>query len=235
MTNKLQDLRYHLRLGTNINNNTYTTNNTDNTNDTNNNDINVSSTGTIWRAEGTSGLGPFGGKPKEEDSVSARPKMPERWRGVKIDLFHNGINKDQQQQYKLAIHVQKQDNTFQTLIGNMNSPHHYLWRGVSGEERQEPHWLVVEQTIQQYAAGNCEYRCSKLLLPHKQNKTQIVAILSDLVSNWGVEIVYEARNYEFLLAKNSTLTAAQQAKNVIASSFFGRQRTAWANLADLGI
>ncbi len=220
----------------NINN----TNNTNNTNDTNNfiNDttLNWSFRPSNEQANETSSL-PLEIS-QEIDSEShleerksergERKNLPPEWRGVKLDLFCNGKNKDGSDQLKLNIGVlRKLDGAQIELQAVLNSAFDdSVRRGVEKTDwNTAAHWIKVKQHRKELSYLIEDLRASKIGKKSKGGGTDWVAFVYLAEHTWCVDIVRECQIYHFeLTGKLSEKQIAQG--NTIATGYFGQRKQA---------
>jgi hypothetical protein len=231
----------------NINN----TNNNNNTNDTNNK---LTTTTLVWsqdhsKAESNLTSSPLGkATPSETASQSQEPldsscqkishkRMPAAWRGVKLDLFCNGINKDGTANLKLNIGViRKLDGAQIALQASLNS----TWddsvrRGVDKTAwNTESHWITAKQHRKEL-----EYvyniRTSKIGLKQKGGGTEMVAyVFQDHSQTWCVDILREGEIYNFQLTDTLTESQKRQGK-MIATGYTGVRTQRLITAKELGI
>jgi len=222
---------------TNINNFNYNNYNNNNTNDFNYYNICEDITNGVG-TETSSGSG-FA---SEEESICSlvgnlRPQIPKLWRGVKIDLFANPNPKTGIPNLKIKFNIIKMDGTVQALLGGMNSPPSYLWRGVSEQEKTQPHWMVVKDVEREFKYSHNEYKVSKLVTPQKKSITPLVCFLVEDEDFWFALLVDRGIRYLLPLKKqNAKLTESQRATNIIASEYFGKSKPNMSEVQDeLGI
>lgn len=163
-------------------------------------------------------------------------KLPPEWRGVKLDLFNNGSNKDGTASLKLNIGViRAQDGEQVPLQASLNSN----WdsgvrRGVEATQwRENSHWIRVRQHRKEL-----EYvytpRYSKIGLKQKQGGTEMVAfVYQDRKGVWCVDIIRNARVYNFELT--GQMSQAQTNNNMIATAYAGIKKRSLIKPEELGI
>lgn len=226
---------------TNINNTNYTKNLTT-TNDTN--DINYTlcetkTSETDVTPAGASGLASLPASQPGEVICSGVGNPPEilpiLWKGLKIDLFDNGVKGSGKRSLKLKFGVIKKDGTTQSLVALMNSPVNYVWRQVEDVDRYNPHWTTVRNIQERFDSNNIPYRASKCTLPSKGGSTEAVTFLSEDNKDWFIIIVREGQQFNFIISKESPVTSAQRAGNIIASKFIGQQMRPLITFKELGI
>jgi hypothetical protein len=161
--------------------------------------------------------------------------LPPGWRGVKLDLFDNGVKGSGKRSLKLKLGIIKSDGTTQSLIALMNSPVSYVWRQVEDTDRHNAHWITVRNLQDTLEANDIKYRISKCSTPHKGGSTEIVAILIEGDSHWSIAIIREGQQYDYVIANDSPVTAAQRAGNIIASRFVGQNHRPLLTAQELGI
>jgi hypothetical protein len=224
---------------TNINN-TNNTNNTNNFNDTNFNDcfqetIKQISSVTPAASSGLASLSASQDSGEVICSGVGNPSAPRGWRGLKLDLFQNGLTKTMKPSYKLKLGIIKPDGTLQSLVANLNSPPRYIWRKVDVLDRANIHWNTVADIMQIFEDNNIDFRASKCALPHKSSGTEVVAFLSQTEQEFVVTIVIDAVRYDYSLPKQGTVNQIQKNANCIASKFIGKESTPLLSTKDLGI
>ena len=214
-------------LPANINN----TNNTNNTNDINNTNNKINNTTLCHlgneRVNETSSF-PLG-KPKEEDNVSHLEgvrKLPAEWRGVKLDLFCNGVNLDGSAQMKLNVGVLRHSDGAQiALQASLNSAFDdAVRRGVDKTQwNSDSHWISVKKHRKELQQFVQDVRISKIGKKSKHGGTTWVAFVYCIDCDWCVDIVRDAEIYHFTL--NQKLSAKQLAQgNMIATGYFGERK-----------
>jgi len=161
--------------------------------------------------------------------------LPQIWRGVKIDLFDNAVKGSGKSSLKLKLGIIKKDGTTQSLVALMNSPVSYVWRQVPDVDYNNPHWTTVRNIQDRFEFNDVKYRVSKCTTPNKGNSTEIVVFLVDADTDWFVAIVREGQEFNYTLSKNSQITAAQRAGNIIATNFIGQQARPLLTAKELGI
>lgn len=219
----------------NINN----TNNTNNTNDTNNF---LTTTTLVWSKDQSKEKenmtsSPLGkASPLETSSQEKEPldssqkishkKMPSEWRGVKLDLYNNGINKDGSAKMKLNIGVIKKiDGSQVPLQASLNSS----WddgvrRSVDKNDwNNDPHWIKVKQHRKEL-----EYlydiRASKIGLKQKSGGTELVAfVFQDCSKTWCVDIISECQVYSYELTDELSESQIAQG-HMIATVYAGLKK-----------
>jgi hypothetical protein len=220
---------------TNINN----TNNNNNTNNFNNTNFNDCFQETIKQISSVTPAASSGLAPLTPGVVTCsgvgNPSAPRGWRGLKLDLFQNGLTKTMKPSYKLKLGIIKPDGTLQSLVANLNSPPRYIWRKVDVLDRANTHWNAVADIMQIFEDNNIDYRASKCALPHKSSGTEIVAFLSQTDQEFIATIVIDAVRYDYSLAKQGTVNQIQKNANCIASKFIGKETTPLLSTKDLGI
>jgi len=163
-------------------------------------------------------------------------KLPPEWRGVKLDLFCNGTNKDGSDSLKLNIGViRSQDGEQVSLQASLNSS----WdsgvrRGVDADSwRESSQWIVVRKHRKELEYIY-EPRASKIGLKQKQGGTEMVAfVYKDRKGVWCVDIIRNAKVYAFELT--DPLSQAQQQKNMIATAYRGVKKRSLIKPEELGI
>lgn len=223
---------------TNINNTNYT-NNLTTTNDTNFTlCMTKQKASTSARTSGLASLPRPAGSPGEVivfGEVMPEEVLPAGWRGVKLDLFDNGVRGSGKRSLKLKLGIIKSDGTTQSLIALMNSPVSYVWRQVADTDRSNAHWTAVrtiQDTLESHAIN---YRISKCSTPNKGGSTEIVAILVEGSVGWSVSIIREGQQYEYAILHDGPITAAQRAGNIIATKFVGQNHRPLLTARELGI
>jgi hypothetical protein len=220
-------------------------NNTNNYNNTNNTNNELTTT-TLCNSndEEVMALTPssLGLKSKEKEFLDSKSKekvaleLPAEWRGVKLDLFCNGTNKDGSASLKLNIGViRKLDGAQVALQASLNSS----WdsgvrRGVDAQDwSNESHWIKVKQHRKEL-----EYiykpRFSKIGLKQKAGGTEMVAfVYKDRKQVWCADIVREGSVYSFELTDQ--MSAAQSESNLIATAYVGVKKRPLIKAKELGI
>ena len=247
VTNNLNILS-HLKLvddlekPANINN----TNNTNNTNDTNNK---LTTTTLVWskdqsKEKNNLTSSPLGkATPSEKELLDSSrqdlgiKRMPSEWRGVKLDLFNNGINKDGSAMMKLNIGViRKIDGAQVPLQASLNSSwDDSVRRSVDKNDWNNlPHWIRAKQHRKEL-----EYlytiRASKIGLKQKSGGTEMVAfVYQDRADRWCVDILREGQIYSFVLDDKLSENQLAQGK-LIATVYAGTKKTRLIAAKELGI
>jgi hypothetical protein len=224
---------------TNINNINYT-NNTNNINDINTNDCSNEAIKEYLPINGPNGLASLPASqnipPSGEvitSGVGNSPEVPRNWRGVKIDIFNNGIRTDGRASLKVNLGVIKNDGTTQTLTAAMNSPKSYVWRGVPQIDQGKMHWLLVKDI--EAELKDIEYRASKFATPGKGSGTEVVGFLAETDDKWLVILAIKNARYEYWIPKRGTVTQEQKNKNLTASLYVGKSVKALLTIEDLGL
>jgi hypothetical protein len=161
--------------------------------------------------------------------------LPPGWRGVKLDLFDNGVRGSGKRSLKLKLGIIKNDGTIQSLVALMNSPVGYVWRQVADTDRNNAHWTAVRNLQDTLESVNQPYRISKCSTPHKGGSTEIVAVLIENNGYWSVAVIREGQQYQYVIPADSDLTAAQRSGNIIASKFIGKNQRPLLTAQELGI
>ena len=213
-----------LKIPANINN----TNNNNDTNDTNNNTNNTTLC-QIGNDGGNKTASISLGKPKEKNLVSQSRgvrKLPAEWRGVKLDRFCNGTNKDGSAQLKLNVGVLRLlDGSQVPLQASLNSSFDdAVRRGVDKVEyNTDSHWIRVKQHHKELKYLIDDVRASKIGKKSKHGGTTWVAFVYCVDTTWCVDIVREAQIYHFELTKKLS-TAQLEQGNMIATGYFGERK-----------
>lgn len=233
------------RFSTNINNTNYT-NNLTTTNDINynvcvtnrNEEIAITPAG----ADGLASLPrPLGSPGVPRRGVLVAPAddppeiLPQGWRGLKIDIFNNADRNSEKKSLKVKLGIIRSDGTTQSLIALMNSQKNQVWRKVEDEDRYTPHWISVRNTQERFESLNIDYRISKCCLPNKGGSTDIVLFLLEDDNDWAVSIIRESQQFTYVIEKDSKITQAQRAGNIVASKFIGKENKRLLTAKDLGI
>jgi len=226
-------------------------NNTNNTNNTNNK---LTTTTLVWsqdqsKEQNNLTSSPLG-KPSQEQELldssqekvvqrmPATPKrMPAPWRGVKLDLFNNGINKDGSAMMKLNIGVIKKiDGSQVALQASLNSSwDDSVRRGVDKNDfNTDSHWIKAKQHRKEL-----EYlysiRASKIGLKQKGGGTEMVAfVFQDHSDTWCVDILHESQIYSFKLTDPLSENQIKQGK-MIATVYDGVKKVKLLTAKELGI
>ena len=222
-------------VGTNINNITNITNITDITDITIIPCENTTDTECFASPAGASGIASLS---EEESSVSRRgvwvcpaeSEIPANWRGVKFDLFKNKTH------LKLKVSVIKNDGTTQYLVAHLNSPRHYVFRGVDLQDRSLPQWKRVKEISDELTAANIDFKISKCCLPNKGSRSDMVVALSqDQNQDWIVILILKGQDRWFSLPYDAKLTNAQIKANMISSRYIGQKIAIMVSCEDLGL
>jgi hypothetical protein len=168
---------------------------------------------------------------------SSIKKLPAAWRGVKLDLFQNGQNKDSTLSLKLNISVLEKNAGKQIqLMAALNSKFDSsVQRGVEPDDwKNNPHWICVRQLRKELTSLYNDVRISKVGLKNKGGGTEMVVfVYKDRTDAWCVDYVREAQVYQFDLI--DPLTDAQKASKIIASGFHGNKTRKLITAKELGI
>lgn len=220
-------------------------NNTNNYNNNNDNNDKIT-TSTIASGKGevdtpvtSSSLGQ---RSKEKELLDSRAKkkvavkLPAEWRGVKLDLYNNGNNKDGSPSLKLNISVIRAlDGEQVKLQASLNSN----WdsgvrRGIDSQEyATSSHWIRVKQHRKELEYIY-EPRASKIGLKQHQGGTEMVAfVYQDRKGVWCVDIVREGTVYEFELT--DPMSQKQSQTNQIATAYRGVKKRSLIKPRELGI
>ena len=211
-------------------------NNNNNNNDINNNNNLINNTTLNWSCrlsdEGDNETSSSSlGKPSKENIVSQREgvrKLPPEWRGIKLDLFCNGNNKDGSAMLKLNISVlRKIDGAQHELQAVLNSKFDdAVRRGVDKVAwNTDGHWISVKQHKKELEYLLPDVRISKIGKKSKGGGTEWVAFVYSADSSWCVDIIRESQVYHFVL--DQPLSEKQQAQgNTIATGYFGHRKQA---------
>lgn len=175
------------------------------------------------------------GSPRRGVLVDPSEKIPELWRGLKIDIINNAPKGQDKLSLKIKFGIIKKDSTTQSILANLNSPNSYLWRRVPELDRSSFHWTTVKNIQDRFDQMNIEYRASKCVLPHNTGTTEMVCFFCEDENTWITILVREGQQYNFFIDKNSPVTAAQRTGNIIASKFIGQQVKPLLTCKELGI
>ena len=220
----------------NINN----TNNTNNTNDTNNlinnttqcwsdrpsNVVNLTSSIPVDRTSSSETSSQEKELLDSKSQVKRTRKLPAEWRGVKLDLFINGRNKNTQPQMKLNIGViRKIDGAQIELQASLNSSFDdSVRRGVDKTKwNTESHWIRVKQHRKELGYLVDDLRASKIGKKTKGGGTEWVAFVYRADQTWCVDILREGQIYHFELTDPLTEKQTQQG-NFAATGYFGERK-----------
>jgi hypothetical protein len=164
-------------------------------------------------------------------------KLPATWRGVKLDLFGNGVNKDGSLNLKLNISVLEKETGRQVpLMAALNSEFDSaVQRGVDTQEwKSSNHWRVVRQLRKELLSLYTDVRISKVGLKNKGGGTEMVVfVYQDRTGVWCCDYVREGEVFQFDLT--DLLTPAQEKKKIIATGFHGAQVKRLLTAKELGI
>lgn len=233
------------RFVTNINNTNYT-NNLTTTNNTNynvcvtnpNEEIAITPAG----ADGLASLSrPLGSPGVPRRGVLVAPAddppeiLPQGWRGLKIDIFNNADRNSEKKSLKVKLGIIKQDGTTQSLIALMNSKVSQLWRSVPDEDRCDPHWITVRNVQERFESLNIDFRASKCCLPNKGGSFTMVLFLLEDENDWAVSIIRKGQQFSYVIEKDSKVTQAQRAGNIVATKFIGKENKRLIDPEEYGI
>jgi len=223
-----------LKKPANINN----TNNNNNTNDTNNK---LTTTTLSWSRDQDKEKMNLTSSSfeslREEKSVGQKritEKLPPEWKGIKLDLFCNGYNRDGTPKLKLNCGViRRLDGTQVPLQASLNSS----WddgvrRGVDKIAwNTEPHWIRVKQHRKelQYLY---DIRASKIGLKQKSGGTEMVVFVYRVEDQWCADIIREGQTHHIPLDNPLSPHAH---RNQIATGYAGDRRRALIKPQELGI
>lgn len=164
-------------------------------------------------------------------------KLPAAWRGIKLDLFHNGANKDGSMNLKLNVSIlEKKTGQQIQLMAALNSKFDSaVQRGVDPEDWQQmPHWQLIRQLRRELESLYTDVRISKVGLKNKGGGTEMVVfVYQDRAGVWCCDYVREAQVYQFDLT--DALTEQQTGKNIIATGFHGARTRRLITAKELGI
>ncbi len=225
--NILEDLGLEKSANINI------TNNNNNNNDTNNK---ITTTTLCHKSNArskTTSSRSLGRESKSKEKVTL--KLPQMWRGVKLDLFCNGKNKDGSDMMKLNVGVIRHDNgEIVPLQASLNSS----WdsgvrRSVDTREwRESNHWIKMKMHKREL-----EYvyniRASKIGLKQKKGGTEMVAFVYKHQDTWCVDIGRDGVIYNFELTDE--VNEKQSTGNMIATAYAGARATRLIKPQELGI
>lgn len=161
--------------------------------------------------------------------------LPANWRGVKLDLFQNGVSPTGKPKLKIkaSIIVDSQKESI-AVVAALNSPIRHMYRG-SDSQGDPQHWITVK-TFQKNLKkqGVKDYRASKFYLTGKQNTLENLCCFVWFEQGWNAAIIRDGIVYEFLL--EDAVSEAFQKANGIATAYYGHgKQTKWVSLKDLGI
>lgn len=156
-------------------------------------------------------------------------KLPPEWRGIKLDLYCNGTNKNGTASLRLNLGVIRSlDGDRIPLMAALNSS----WddgvrRGVDKEAwSSDSHWIRAKQHRKELNYLYDDIRTSKIGKKTKQGGTNWVAyVYADLDTSWCVDILRDAQVYTFKLTDQMSL-AQQEQGNMIATGYFGIKKKA---------
>ena len=238
-TNTIYKLLTDAKKSANINNNNYN-NNTNN----NNNKITTSMIASLQEDSNleevvtASSLGSL----REEESSSSlvkekvTRKLPPTWRGIKLDLFRNGLNKDGTEMLKMNVTViDKLNGSKIQLMAALNSSFDSsIRRGVEKPNwREESHWIRVRQHYKELKMRFDNIRTSKLGLKNKGRGTEITVFLYVNAGVWCVDLIREGEVY--YLDLTDSVNELQKKGNIIASGYHGSKMQKLLTAKDLGI
>jgi len=184
---------------------------------------------------------PLGSLREEESDLSLRKKktrkIPALWKGVKLDLFCNGKNRDGSASYKLNICVYdklsgKQIQLMAALNSKFDSS---VQRGVDKQDwRESSHWIKVKQTRKELNMIYEDVRGSKVGLKHNGGGTSnVVFVYQDRTGVWCVDFIREGEIYQFDLCDD--INEKQTRANIIASGYHGSRMKKLLTNKELGI
>jgi len=161
------------------------------------------------------------------EALASSGTLPEKWRGVKLDLFANPG-------HTLKITIIRHDGTRFACSANLNSPRSYVFRGKDSGQGTKSHWRLVEHLMA--LRDDYDYKISKVGKPRKAGTiNDFVAMIYMTEEIWNVDLVYEHKIWSFKLDKETSL--AFRNKNGIASGYHGITGYAkpWQSGEELGI
>jgi hypothetical protein len=164
-------------------------------------------------------------------------KLPAAWRGVKFDLFRNGLNKSGTDTLKLNISIIENTNgRCVPLMAALNSDFDSaVRRGVDAELWSDSaHWRAVRQLRRQLQEIYVDVRASKVSLKNKAGGTEMVVfVYKDRANVWCVDYVREGEIYQFDLT--DAVTEAQAEKKIIATGYHGLKKQKLITAKELGV
>lgn len=235
---------------TNINNILTTTNNTNNINnkitltivDEINNDVDQSLRSPLGLASlsASQDIPESLSSPRDPIDFVGGSELPAAWLNFKWDLFRNPSTSPVDQ-LKLNLNIVRQDGTQIKLTASLNSPHDRVWRKVTDEELDDPHWQLVADQYKiwrrTYGPKITDWRASKFYLPGKKEGGRNVVFVREEPEEYQLRLFYRATMLDYVIPKSSIekLTNKQLAANQIASLFIGKRAKALLTEDDLGI
>ena len=161
------------------------------------------------------------------EALASTGTLPEKWRGVKLDLFANPG-------HTLKITIIRHDGTRFACSANLNSPRSYVFRGRESGQGTASHWRLVEHLLE--LRDDYDYKISKVGKPRKAGTINDFAALIYMSQGiWHTDLVYEHKIWNFKLDKD--ITATFKDKNGIATGYYGITGYAkpWTTGEELGI
>jgi hypothetical protein len=162
-----------------------------------------------------------------EVAVMPPGTLPERWKGVKFDLFENPRK-------KLKITIVRPDNTKFECVAALNSPKSYVYRGRQDDKGTEEFWAAVDQVYETHKSTK-DFRISKVSKPRKGQTIDNMAVA--LYTENGVNVldfIYDNEVYHYKLTGIPSEKFLQM--NGVATAYIGKTSDrAWANKEELGI
>lgn len=214
-------------------------NNTNNNNDTNDTKDELTTTIHCLRSNGKEVevmASPSLGRLRlGEESLDSKPKrkvarkLPPEWRGIKLDLYCNGTNKDGSSSLRLNLGIIRSlDGQQIPLMALLNSS----WddgvrRGVDIEQwNTNSHWIRARQHRKELNYIYQDVRTSKIGKRAKQGGTNWVAyVYKNLEDIWCVDILRDAQIYTFDLTDQMSQAQLEQGK-MIATGYHGIKKQA---------
>lgn len=180
-------------------------------------------------------------KPQSKEiHFSGGSELPSLWLNFKWDLFRNPSVKTTPQ-LRLNLNIVRKDGTQAKLTASLNSPHDRIWRKVTDEQREEPHWSLIEQEYRiwrkAYGPNVTDWRASKFYQPGKKDSTELVIFLREEHDAYQLRLFYRAAMWDYTLLKSSMekLTVKQIQGNQIATLFIGAKARKILTADDLGL
>lgn len=161
------------------------------------------------------------------EALASSGTLPEKWKGVKIDLFSNPG-------HTLKITIIRHDGTRFACSSQMNSPRTHVFRGREQGKGSKSHWKLVEYLME--LRDDYDYKISKVSKPRKGGTiNDFVAMIYQSEGEWNADLVFEHKIWNFKL--NNETTVAFRNKNGIASGYAGitGYSKPWETSEDLGI
>ena len=148
----------------------------------------------------------------------ALESLPARWRGVKVDLFHN-LNKGKPN-LRLVYNIIRTDGTKISIRASMNGRIRDVTRGITEQDLALPVWQKFRQIRERLKESYPDYKASKFYLTGKKGSlSKMVTFLIQDNNVYTSILIYDDQVFTYRL--DGTLTARFEERNGIASQYFG--------------